>query len=373
MHLLRARAAVRTGGACTDEELSRCQRSGDDPTTKGNRAMKVTATVPMRIDLAGGTLDVYPLYLFEGGGLTVNAAIDVMAHVSVETRDDARMHIHSRDLALEEEVPSFEEMTFGGELDLAKRALHYYRPQSGLNVTLSSQAPKGSGIGASSALLMALSNCLNVVTGRGLSYDRIIDLGANIEAQVIGIPTGKQDYFPPIYGGVSAICFDVDGWTHESLSPDDTLMELLNERLIVSYTGIPHYSSVTNWAMLKGYIENQGDTVARMREIKQIAVEMRDCLRERDIGAFSRLLDAEWTLRRGLAEGVSTPEIEAVMSAATDAGATANKICGAGGGGCMITVASPWKVPVVREALAAAGAQVMSARLVRKGIAMARA
>lgn len=335
---------------------------------------KITATVPVRIDLAGGTLDVYPLYIFEGGGLTVNAAINMMAQASVETRTDTRIIIHSQDLGVTEEIPSLEEMLFGGQLELVKRALSYYRPETGLNISVCSQAPKGSGLGASSALLMALSNCLNVVTGRDLDAERIIDVGANIEAQVIGIPTGKQDYFPPIYGGVCAMWFDVDGWRYESLSEESArssqgdLIGALNERLIVSYTGIPRFSSITNWAMLKRYIEKEGDTVMRMGEIKEISLAMRDCLTKIDLDEFSRLLGAEWRLRKGLAEGVTTPRIDAIMAAATDAGAQASKICGAGGGGCMITVAQPSDVPVVREALADAGAVVMETKIVGEGL-----
>ena len=334
--------------------------------------MRVSAQVPMRIDLAGGTLDVYPLYLFEGGGLTVNAAIDVYARATVVTRDDGAIRISSGDLQTTEEAPSLSEMTLGGPLDLAKRALAYYRPNQGLDITMESQAPRGSGIGASSALLMALSHCLNAITDRGLSSAQIIDIGANIEAQVIGIPTGKQDYFPPIYGGVCVIWFDVDGWRFQSLSEGTALSQKLSERLIVSYTGIPHDSSVTNWAMLKRYIEKEGDTVARMREIKSIALAMRGSLTSGDMEGFAHLLDAEWNLRKGLAAEVTTPRIDAIMAAAAAAGAQASKICGAGGGGCMITVAEPGAVSAVRQALNDAGATVMPARIVTQGIVLER-
>lgn len=330
--------------------------------------MKITARLPMRIDLAGGTLDVYPLYVFEDGGLTVNAAIDVMASAALSTRDDGRFLVHSADLGLTEEIPSLGEMTFGSPLDLVRRALAFYRPAVGLDITVRSEAPQGSGLGASSALLMALSACLNEVTRRGLSEREIIDVGANIEAQVIGIPTGKQDYFPPIYGGVCAMWFGLQDWSVESLSRDSDLVEALNERLVVSFTGVPHRSAVTNWAMLRRYIEREGDAVARMAQIKAIAQSMRDCLRAGDMAEFARLLDAEWQLRRGLAEGVSTPEIEAAMAAAREAGADASKICGAGGGGCMVTCASPERVPDVRRALRAAGARVMDARIVPDGL-----
>jgi D-glycero-alpha-D-manno-heptose-7-phosphate kinase len=167
--------------------------------------MKVSVTVPTRIDLAGGTLDVYPLYLFEDGGLTVNAAINVYGHVTVEERPDVQIHIRSEDTGAEEAFASLAEMSssIGSGLDLAKRALRFYckhsDPRRGMNVTLRSEAPCGSGLGASSALLVALSSALNEIENLGLSKDRVIDLAANIEAQVISIPTGKQDYFPPFH------------------------------------------------------------------------------------------------------------------------------------------------------------------------------
>jgi len=330
--------------------------------------MHVRATVPMRIDLAGGTLDVYPLYIFEGGGLTVNAAISILATADVATRDDATITLASQDLGHREVIPSLSKMTFGGPLDLVKRALAYYAPTMGLDIEVGSQAPRGSGIGASSALLMALSHCLNEITGRGYDGAQILDVGANIEAQLIGIPTGKQDYFPPIYGGVCAIWFELDGWRLESLSERQPLVEMLDERLIVSYTGIPHSSAATNWAMLKAYIEREGNAVERMSEIKTISAAMRECLVAADMTEFARLVDAEWQLRKGLADGVTNDEVDAIMAAAKNAGALANKICGAGGGGCMITVVEPDQKDQIAAALQAAGARIMPAHVVQRGI-----
>lgn len=333
--------------------------------------MNVSVTAPTRIDLAGGTLDVYPLYLFAEGGLTVNAAIDVCAHVDVEERDDARIVIRSEDMDVEEGFASLATMEAGGKLDLIKKALRYYRPQSGLNITTRSETPPGSGLGTSSALLMALSCALNEINGLGLSKERIIDLGANIEAQVIGIPTGKQDYFPPLFGGVLAIWFNVDGFRLEDLSAGNDLIEQLNARLILSFTNLSHFSGATNWAMLKRYVEKEGDTVARIHRIKEVALAMRQSLARMDLDEFARLLGVEWENRKGLAEGVTTPEINGMIAAAARAGARASKLCGAGGGGCMITYAEPEHVPAVQEALAGAGATVMPFRIVRQGIRMA--
>ena len=339
--------------------------------------MKVSAIVPTRIDLAGGTLDVYPLYLFEDGGLTVNAAVNIYSHVTVEERPDARIYIRSEDTGAEETFASLTEMPMGGDLDLVKRALRFYRPHCGLNVTLRSEAPRGSGLGASSALLMALSSALNEIENLDLGKDRIIDLGANIEAQVIGIPTGKQDYFPPLFGGVCSIWFDVDGHRLERLDEGNDLIVRLNERLILTFTNINRFSSVTNWAILRRYIEKEGDTVAHLRRIKEVARALRQSLvasarsaecSRRSLDEFARLLAVEWENRKALAEGVTTPEIDAMIAAAEAKGARASKLCGAGGGGCMITYAEPENVPAVREALVNAGATLMPFRIVPEGI-----
>ena len=337
---------------------------------------RISATIPTRIDLAGGTLDVYPLYLFEDGGLTVNAAIDVYGHVTVEERTDAQIHIRSQDTGVERTFTSLSEMPIGGELDLVKRALRFYCTRSdtwlgqthGLDVTLHSKAPPGSGLGASSALLMALSSTLNEIGNLGLSKDRLIDLGANIEAQVIGIPTGKQDYFPPLFGGICSIWFDVDGHRVERLEEDNDLIERLNKRLILSFTNINRFSGVTNWAMLKRYIERQGDTVAHMRQIKQVALDVRRSLMIGDLDEFARLLAVEWDNRKALADGVTTPEIDRMIAAAAAKGARASKLCGAGGGGCMITYAEPEDRPAVRQALVNAGATLMPFQIVPEGV-----
>ena len=342
---------------------------------RGGSHLKISATVPMRIDLAGGTLDVYPLYLFEDGGLTVNAAVSIYGHVTVEERSDSRITIRSEDIGAEETFANLSHMPPGGDLDLVKRALRFYQPRHGLNIVLRSEAPCGSGLGASSALLMALSNALNEIEHLGLDKTRLIDLGANIEAQVIGIPTGKQDYFPPLFGGVCSIWFGVDGHRLERLDEGDSsgndLIDRLNERLVLTFTNINRFSGVTNWAMLKRYIENEGHTVAHMRSIKEVAVAMRQSLVAGDLEEFARLLAVEWENRKALAEGVTTPKIDAMIAAAGAQGARASKLCGAGGGGCMITYAEPEHLPAVKQALVDAGATLMPFRIVAEGIRIA--
>ncbi|MGE5654526.1 MAG: hypothetical protein ACM3ZQ_09760, partial [Bacillota bacterium] len=196
----------------------------------------------------------------------------------------------------------------------------------------------------------------------------IIQIGANLEAQCIGIPTGKQDYYAAMYGAVNALWFHVDRDEVEPLAVHEETLRQLEGCMVLSFTGEPHFSAVTNWGMLKAYIEKQGDTVGRMRQIKQTALDMRQAILDADIQRLADLLSQEWRNRRDLADGVSTPQIERIMNAAQQAGAWASKICGAGGGGCMITLAPAEKREQVVNAIRAQNARVIPFSIARKGL-----
>ncbi|MGQ9524295.1 MAG: GHMP family kinase ATP-binding protein [Armatimonadota bacterium] len=331
--------------------------------------MTIKATAPTRMDLAGGTLDIWPLYLFMEEGITVNAAIDINSHVLVEERSDPEIHLRAADADEALWAPSLDQLPVANQLDLIARIVRFYAPRTGVNIATSSDAPRGSGLGASSSLLITLSHVLNKLTGSRYTPEQIIDMGANIEAQCIRIPTGKQDYYPPTYGGVNAIWFRVDGNKLESLGGEELAVEL-ERRVILSFTGISHFSGTNNWNMMKRYIESKGTTVENLRRIKETASKIRECLLARDFAWFAQLVDEEWQNRKSLARGVSNARIERIMAAAKEAGALASKICGAGGGGCMITVTEPESRQAVEEALTRSGAKVMPYRIARKGVQM---
>ncbi|HEY4000704.1 MAG TPA: hypothetical protein VGO93_17675 [Candidatus Xenobia bacterium] len=322
--------------------------------------MTIEARTPTRIDLAGGTLDIHPLYLFAGGGLTVNMAITLYSKVTIDRLQGTRVVLHSEDIGDTQEADHPSALALGGPLDLLARAVKFYLPNGGVRVTTRNLAPRGSGLGASSSLLMALSAALAAAGHHDYRLQDYIDWGANLEAQNLGIPTGKQDYYAAIYGGALAIHFEVKGGRVERLVLPPAFVKILEEQLVLSFTGISHFSGTSNWAMTKRYIDKAGDTVERLHRIKDTAHKMLKVLVAGDMDGFATALNEEWENRRGLADGVSTPSIDAMMAAATQAGALANKICGAGGGGCMITLAAPGRRQAVEQALTGAGARVLS-------------
>lgn len=330
--------------------------------------MIVEARAPTRIDLSGGTLDLYPLYLFLEGGVTNNAAIDLWSTVRIETREDAAVHLRSVDSGVELEAPSVDQLPLDQELSLVARVVRFYAPRTGVNVVTNNEAPHGSGLGGSSALLIALSGALDRINGTNLGPAQLVDLGANLEAQVIGIPTGKQDYLAAIYGGVNAFHFGVRGWSQEPLIVDEQKLREFEARIVLSFTGASHFSGTNNWAMLKRFIEGSETSRASMWAIREIAEEMREALLAFDLDRFAALLDREWQCRKQLAEGVTTPAIDRMVEAAREAGALASKICGAGGGGCLITFVAEGKRAAVEAALQGAGATVLPYHIARQGL-----
>ncbi|HEX6987835.1 MAG TPA: GHMP kinase, partial [Bacillota bacterium] len=152
--------------------------------------MRVLATAPNRIDLAGGTLDLYPLYLLLDGGLTINAAVSIASRVEAWSRDDGRIVIRSQDTGTALEAEGYDDLPLEGPLALAARAARYWRPPGGCELLTANQAPRGSGLGASSALLVALCAALAALCGEPPARDRLVRVAADLEAQVIGVPTG---------------------------------------------------------------------------------------------------------------------------------------------------------------------------------------
>jgi D-glycero-alpha-D-manno-heptose-7-phosphate kinase len=332
------------------------------------RAMIIQATTPNRVDLAGGTLDIFPLYIFEEFGLTINMAVDLTSQVWLEEIEEKKVVIHSRDLGVWAEAPSAPGLPLEGPLSFVARAVRFYNPPPGWRISTRNNVRKGSGLGASSALLIALSGALNHITGEKYSPMEIIDIAANLEAQSIGTMTGKQDYFPATFGGVSAIRFDVTGARREELVADTSLLQELNRGLVLTFAGEPRFSGLTNWAMVKNYLDGNQTTVSKMHAIKETALDMYHALKKGDLESFGQALGREWQNRRGLADGVTSPTIDRMIANAQKNGAIASKLCGAGGGGCLITFVRPAGREAVIKSLVSDGAELMDYRIATRGL-----
>lgn len=329
--------------------------------------MFVEVKAPNRIDLAGGTTDLYPVYLFMDGGFTVNASISVMSKVALRLLDDPVIIIESTDLGSSAVLQLNQDLDTQGPLALIIKALKAFPPECGLHITTENEAPPGSGLGASSALIVSLVLGLAKIKQYSWSNTQIIHYAADVETSLIGVPAGKQDHIAALYGGVSFLNFGYTGFIHSKCNRPEHAKKALEEMIILSYTGEGRFSGMNNWDITRSVIEKTGDIKAKLLEIREVAKRL---ARAVDAGAWievAGLIDQEWKIRRSLAPGVSTPVVDAIMNAAKTSGALASKICGAGGGGCMITMVEPQDRSRIEAAISEAGGTVIPFSIVEAG------
>jgi D-glycero-alpha-D-manno-heptose-7-phosphate kinase len=330
--------------------------------------MIIESSAPTRADLAGGTIDIWPLYLFHTGATTVNFALSLRASVRIETRDDDRIILESRDrgVRVETTVAEIDELATDNHLELVSKMVHFFRPEVGFHLLANSEAPAGAGISGSSALAIALIGALNRLVGDRYEESRFIGIAANVETTVIKVPAGIQDYYPAQYGSASCIHLRPDGVEREQLEIDT---DEIDRRFVICYTGEPRMSGINNWEVFKRHIERDGDVFEIFERIRDAAEQMRDALLANDWQAVGAVMRAAYPNRKRLAPNITTPQMEALVAKALANGAEGAKICGAGGGGCIAFLCAEDRKAEVERALAAEeGAEVLKWKVSREGL-----
>jgi D-glycero-alpha-D-manno-heptose-7-phosphate kinase len=235
----------------------------------------------------------------------------------------------------------------------------------GATLRTRSESPAGAGIAGSSALTIACCGALARWRGWILDDEQLLQIAMNIECQTIRVPTGVQDYRPALYGGVAAIELGVNAVRRVAIEVDAAALE---QRIVLAYTGAPRNSGTNNWEVFKRHLDGDSAVFDCFERIRDTALAMRTALRDGNWDEVGRQLNVEWENRKRLAPGVSTPEIDTLIAGAMAAGATAAKVCGAGGGGCLICYGPPRVRDAVRGALTAGGAQVLDFHIEPKGL-----
>ncbi len=331
--------------------------------------MRIESKAPTRVDFAGSTLDIWPLYLFHPGAVTLNAAISRYASCVVETHPagDERIRLVSLDTNLAESYPSLEKLIRARRyrLPLLAEIVKFFGPKGGFTLTTNSEAPAGAGIGGSSAMAVAICAALDRLTGAGRSKVDWIHISRDAEAIVIHIPTGMQDHYPPAFGGAAAIELIPGGERRLEINVN---LDELEKRLVVCYTGQPRQSAINNWAVFKAHIDNKGSVASNMERISQIAQKMRAALESGDWAEAGRLMHSEWQFRRENLPTISTKTIDRIIETTRRKGALAGKVCGAGGGGCVVLLIEPDARQRVEKAVVEAGGLLLPMFLDRQGV-----
>jgi D-glycero-alpha-D-manno-heptose-7-phosphate kinase len=307
----------------------------------------VEASAPARVDLAGGTLDLWPLHALHPGSVTVNLAIDRRASCRVR-RAGPGFRLVAPERGLDRRVATAEELRDDPGTALVGALLEELAPEGGIEVEFRSGVPFGSGLGGSSALAVAVAGALARANGAGFRGVVSVELVRDVETRVLGKPAGVQDYYPAFGGGLHVLRFETG---HTVADRGDVDVDAWDAHLTLFDTGASHSSGMNNWEVFRRRLEGDADVARGLERIAVAAREMASAARDGDFAAMGFALDSEWKARRELAPVVSSPAIEEAIAVAVAAGAWGGKACGAGGGGCVVFLSPPERTAAVRDAL----------------------
>ena len=330
--------------------------------------MIIESSAPTRVDLAGGTIDIPPLFLFHEGAATVNFAINLLAKCRIETRDDDKIIIESidRGLKIESSLPEINSLANEEILALPAKLVYFFKPEVGFNLITESEAPAGAGLAGSSALNIAIIGALNKLVGNRYDESRFVTIAANVECQVIKVPTGFQDYYPAQFGGAMCLHFRPDGIAREPLEID---VDALESRVAVCYTGEPRNSGTNNWELTKRHIDGDEKLFKLFDNIRDTSLAVREAILANDWQRLGAILRQAQPNRKKLSPNITTPHMDWLIETAEKNGAIAAKVCGAGGGGCIAFFCEEGRRSDVEFALAASeGAEVLDWKFAQQGL-----
>lgn len=291
---------------------------------------------PTRVDLAGGTLDMWPLHTFVGEALTINIAIDIFTEADLVPRPESeKIKIHSEDLNLSLEFDHLEQLLADQrpQMKYYQILVKHLKPLHGFELQTRSKSPVGGGLGGSSSLLVSMLKAFSQMTKIPLGTPvEMAWLSHNLEASLLRTPTGTQDYIPAITGGINFISYGMKGMEVETIDPES----FWEDHFLLVYTGRSHHSGLNNFEVLKSAVQGDAKVLGALHEIAAISMDMAHALKAQKWDHLPNLFAREYKARIALTEAFSSPEIHRLQDLALSFGLPGVKICGAGGGGCVL-------------------------------------
>lgn len=318
------------------------------------------ARAPLRVSFAGGGTDVPP-YPEEEGGLVLSATINRYAYGTLRPREDRKIGIQSLDLDLAVSFALEEAQPGGDRLDLVKAAIHKVASDSptGFDLFLHSAAPPGSGLGSSSAVVVALVGLLARHMSLPLTDYETARLAYTVEREDLGLKGGTQDQYAAVFGGFNFMEFRAEEVVVNPLRiPPETVNEL-EYNLLLCFTGGTRASDHIIDDQTGRYRSKQGSTLDGLRMQKQLAVEMKDAILQGGLNRFGELLDTAWEYKKGMSPKISNERIDELYEVAKRNGAIGGKVTGAGGGGYMLLYCRYDRKHEVQAALAEHGVDAL--------------
>lgn len=318
--------------------------------------MIVRSKAPLRIGLAGGGSDVSP-YSDIYGGIILNATINLYAYCTIEETDDGFVTVESYDGECFERYPLSRQLEIDGKASLLKGSYNrvmrdYNIPLRSCKITTYNDAPAGSGLGTSSTMVVAILKAFVEWHSLPLGDYEIARLAYEIERKDLNLSGGKQDQYAAAFGGFNYMEFMKDDMVIiNPLKVKRWIVDELEASMVLYFTGRSRSSAAIIDEQKKNVASGNTISIEAMHRIKQSAVDMKLAVLKGDMHEFARILGQAWEDKKKMAGAITNHMIEAAFAVATEAGALAGKVSGAGGGGFIMFFVEPTKKKAVIEAL----------------------
>ena len=335
-------------------------------------ALVVRARAPLRLGLAGGGTDLVA-YAEAFGGAVLNATIDRYAFASIRPREDGQVAFDACDLDAQEvhpaaaTLPRSRLLLHRGVYERMVREANGGRPLA-ITVTTSVDAPLGSGLGSSSALVVALIEAYATYLDHPLGRYEVAHLAYQIERIDLGLAGGQQDQYSAAFGGINFIEFLQGGRVIVNpLRFPSAVVNEIESSLVVCFSGRSRSSDAIIRQQSDRLAAGSAEALDAMHQLREDAVARKQAVLHGDIALLAAVLERSWLAKKRTAAAISTTQIEALERLARDNGAIAAKVSGAGGGGFMMFVVPSERRYRLVAALNEAGGQASPVKLTDRG------
>ena len=292
----------------------------------------VFSRAPLRVSLGGGGTDL-PSYYRERGGFLVGGAIDKYVYMLTHTVFQRRYRM---------KYSSFEEVDQPSEIEhpILRESLLRHWSGDPLEVSVVADVPAGTGLGSSGSFTVCLLKALALARRVAITPGRLAEDACEIEIDVLGEPTGKQDQYVAAHGGICAYTFNTDGSVDvEPLELSRRTLDRLRNNLLLFYTGEARSASAILADQVKRTEAGDETMRANLDRTKQIGIESRALLESGDVEQLAELMHAHWENKLSRSPGMGSNRIEHLYTLARRSGVIGGKVVGAGGGGFLLVYA----------------------------------
>ncbi|MBE0649918.1 MAG: hypothetical protein IH595_03655 [Bacteroidales bacterium] len=327
---------------------------------------EIKVQAPMRLDFAGGLTDVPPFCIDEWG-YVVNSTIDKYANVRIARRVDKRIVLESKDYNTKEDYPSIVEAMTTSSLSLLVSAIRLAGIDFGVEISVHTGIPPGSGLAASTAVSIAILKGLYTIKNTEIRLRRLAQSAIHLEMTYLNNLVGSQDQFASSYGGFNSFKITKNGTQRHKLSVRRSIVDQMQRRLILCYSGDTRISGNLVRNIMDRYRKGESKVVKGLQHIREIAVKCEEAVVRGD-PSLGKLMYSHWNVHRSLHPDATTDQIEEIFATAMENGSSGGKVIGAGGGGCVLLYCDPDKKQRIQEELENRAYRIISFTFSKLGV-----